>query len=229
MTSDKDEDADIPYNMDSPKSPIFLLISQKEFDASSSCYEKPWKGTQKNEEALEKLFTELGFVVEKYENQTLVQIRNIFKDVETNEKYKNVSCFVCAILSHGKDGGFIAGYDKPVQITHLFNDVSKAKHLVGKPKFFIIQACRGSERMEHITRAEAGDDGEQLTLPIHADFLYAYSSPPGFISFIKSNGGWFIQKLVSIFQEKAEKMDVLKMLTRVNFKPADRRLKSAEG
>ena len=64
-------------------------------------------------------------------------------------------------------------------------------------------------------------DGPQasskVSVPSEADFLYAYSTVPGYYSWRNSvNGSWFIQSLTEVFEEKAERMDILRMLTRVN-------------
>ena len=65
-----------------------------------------------------------------------------------------------------------------------------------------------------------GPDSEassKVSVPTEADFLYAYSTVPGYYSWRNSgNGSWFIQSLTKVFEENAERMDILRMLTRVN-------------
>lgn len=65
-----------------------------------------------------------------------------------------------------------------------------------------------------------GSDSEassKVSVPAEADFLYAYSTVPGYYSWRNSiNGSWFIQSLSKVFEENAERMDILRMLTRVN-------------
>ena len=57
----------------------------------------------------------------------------------------------------------------------------------------------------------------KITLPIEADFMYAYSTVPGYYSWRNSvRGSWFIQAIVSVFRDNARTMDVLRMMTRVN-------------
>ena len=58
---------------------------------------------------------------------------------------------------------------------------------------------------------------ETVSVPLEADFLYAYSTVPGYYSWRNStDGSWFIQSLIEVFHENAKKMDILRMLTRVN-------------
>ena len=57
----------------------------------------------------------------------------------------------------------------------------------------------------------------KITLPIEADFFYAYSTVSGYYSWRNSvRGSWFVQAIVSVFRENALTMDVLRMMTRVN-------------
>jgi caspase 7 len=57
----------------------------------------------------------------------------------------------------------------------------------------------------------------RITLPVEADFMYAYSTVPGYYSWRNSaRGSWFAQAIVSVFRQHAMTMDVLRMMTRVN-------------
>jgi len=58
---------------------------------------------------------------------------------------------------------------------------------------------------------------ESVSVPVEADFLYAYSTVPGYYSWRNStHGSWFMQSLIKVFEENAKHMDILQMLTRVN-------------
>ncbi len=67
------------------------------------------------------------------------------------------------------------------------------------------------------------DAGENpsASLPAEADFLLAYSTVPGFVSWRNSEkGSWFVQALCEIFMTYAGQEDVVSMLIRVNGKVA---------
>ena len=58
-------------------------------------------------------------------------------------------------------------------------------------------------------------------VPAEADFLLAYSTVPGFVSWRNSEkGSWFVQALCEIFMTYAGQEDLLGMLVRVNRKVA---------
>ena len=58
---------------------------------------------------------------------------------------------------------------------------------------------------------------DRVKVPLEADFIYAYSTVPGYYSWRNSvNGSWFIQSLTEVFKQYAHNMDIIRMLTRVN-------------
>ena len=67
------------------------------------------------------------------------------------EHYHSDACFIC-LLSHGEEG-YIFGTDGkriPLDEIFLLFGNTNCKGLMGKPKVFIIQACRGGETFEHM-------------------------------------------------------------------------------
>lgn len=208
------------YNINSFPRGKLTLINVKYFQKSSGMGEYPRHGTDKDAEGLCSLFLDLGFIVDRYDNPSKREILSILKGA-ANEDYSKLSCCACAMLSHGEEGIIYGtdGYVKIKEITKLF----RSRSLAGKPKFFLFQACQGSEYMNPLDSVDGPgrhliDEPEiSLTLPSEADFLYAYSTVPGFYSWRNSRrGSWFMEAVVSTFRESAHKMDVVRMLTRVN-------------
>ena len=71
--------------------------------------------------------------------------------------------------------------------------------------------------MDGMDATDGPQASSKVSVPAEADFLYAYSTVPGYYSWRNSaKGSWFIQTLTKIFEENAERMDILRMLTRVN-------------
>ena len=92
----------------------------------------------------------------------------------------------------------------------------------------------GVEQTDGPVQEEPVDDidapgNNKITLPIEADFLYAYSTVPGYYSWRNSvRGSWFVQAIVSVFRENATTMDVLRMMTRVNAEVAKQKSNTNE-
>jgi len=60
------------------------------------------------------------------------------------------------------------------------------------------------------------------TLPAEADFLLAYATIPGYMSWMGSkNGSWFVSALVSVVLEMGEEEHLMDMLTEVNRRVAE--------
>ena len=60
------------------------------------------------------------------------------------------------------------------------------------------------------------------TLPAEADFLLAYATIPGYVSWRNNqNGSWFVSALVNVFMEMADKVHLMDMLTEVNRRVAE--------
>lgn len=62
-----------------------------------------------------------------------------------------------------------------------------------------------------------GETSMSYKIPVHADFLIAYSTIPGFYSWRNTtNGSWFMQSLVDELNANGKKHDILTLLTFVN-------------
>ncbi|XP_066921456.1 caspase-3-like [Clytia hemisphaerica] len=217
------------YQLDN-KVPLgkLLLINIKYFDFDESKLPSMPTRNGSDEDAanLTKLFLNLGFQVERLDNPNKKQI-NVFMDEElTEEKMKESSIAAFAILTHGEDG-IVYARDVKIRIENLVKKF-KLKCLAGKPKLFIVQACRGDVYMPQNKDEVDGKGTKETTqynlgLPSEADFLYAYSTVAGYYSWRQSrNGSWFIQDLVKIFNDNFRRMDAARMLVKVSFAVAER-------
>uniref|UniRef100_A0A4W2CFR7 Caspase-3 n=1 Tax=Bos indicus x Bos taurus TaxID=30522 RepID=A0A4W2CFR7_BOBOX len=140
----------------------------------------------------------------------------------SEEDHRNSACFACILLSHGEEN-LIYGTDGKTAIkdltAHFRGD--RCKTLLEKPKLFFIQACRGTELDDGI-QADSGpindtDANPRYKIPVEADFLFAYSTVPGYYSWRNpGSGSWFVQALCSILNEHGKSLEILQILTRVN-------------
>ena len=206
------------------------IINLKYFSNQFSNWECETRtGTNVDADQLTRLFLDLGFTVDRHDNPSTENIRDIVRD-SAHQNYSEIPMSVCAVFSHG-DSGKIRTKDGEIELNEIIAPYRQNKTLAGKPKMFIIQACRGDEYMGMIDDQVDGVGSDEwkakrqslLQLPLEADFLFAYSTVDGYLSWKNSeHGSWFVETLVRVFRAHALKMDVMRMLNRVNKIVADR-------
>lgn len=211
------------YNMDFKKLGKCIIINNKNFDKATGMDVR--NGTDKDAKALFKCFCSLGFEVSVYNDCSCAKMQDLLKQA-SEEDHSNAACFACILLSHGEEN-LIYGKDGVTPIkdltAHFRGD--RCKTLLEKPKLFFIQACRGTELDDGI-QADSGpindtDANPRYKIPVEADFLFAYSTVPGYYSWRSpGKGSWFVQALCSILNEHGKDLEIMQILTRVNYRVA---------
>ncbi|KAF7647107.1 hypothetical protein LDENG_00177340 [Lucifuga dentata] len=206
------------YSMDFPSLGTCVIINNKNFDKSTGM--KAREGTDVDAAAAMKTFSALGFTLKVANDQTVAQMKELLFRVSQEDHGARAS-FVCVLLSHGDEGVVYGtdGCEKLDTLTGYFKG-NRCRSLVGKPKLFFIQACRGSDLDDGV---ECDSVAEQTTarIPVEADFLYAYSTVPGYYSWRNTyNGSWFVQALCDMLARHSKDLDLLQIMTRVNHKVA---------
>ncbi|XP_074132921.1 caspase-3-like isoform X2 [Sminthopsis crassicaudata] len=217
------------YKMDYPEMGLCVIINNKIFHENTGM---PFRaGTDVDAAHLIDTFKHLKYEIRNKNDLTCKEIIELMYNV-SKEDHSQRSSFVCVILSHGEEG-IIFGKDGPVELKALtsFFKGDKCNSLIGKPKLFIVQACRGTE-LDNGVEADSGPDDNDTDvsddsgiicqkIPVEADFLYAYSTAPGYFSWRnKMYGSWFIQSLCEVLKQYAHKLEIMQILTRVNRKVA---------
>ncbi|XP_012583463.1 PREDICTED: caspase-6 isoform X2 [Condylura cristata] len=197
------------------------------------------RGTCADRDNLTRRLSDLGFEVQCFDNLKAKEVLLRILEV-SNSSHVDADCFLCVFLSHGK-GSHIYAYDAEIEIpslTELFKG-DKCKSLVGKPKIFIIQACRGDKHdvpvqpLDQVdsmpTPPGAGttevDAASVYTLPAGADFLMCYSVAEGYYSHRDTlNGSWYIQDLCEMLAQFGAALEFTELLTLVNRKVSQRRV-----
>ena len=176
-------------------------------------------GSEKDVKDLCSLFDDFNFKTRVEENLTQSQMVEILN--ATSEKdFSRYDCFFCVILSHGINDGIHGTDDEVIEIEAITSNFRRdaCPSLEGKPKIFLIQACRGNRH----DRVTIESDSEPVpcassSLPADADFLICFSSAPGHQSYRHTEfGSWFISTVVEIFKEYAEREHLMDMMSRVN-------------
>ncbi|XP_005149203.1 caspase-3 [Melopsittacus undulatus] len=211
---------DHSYRMDYPEMGECVIINNKNFHRKTGMSAR--SGTDADAASVREIFMKLGYKIKINNDLSCVEISELLKRV-SQEDHSNRSSFVCVLLSHG-DEGVIYGTDGPLELkvlTSLFRG-DKCRSLAGKPKLFFIQACRGTELDSGIETDSGSEETMCQKIPVEADFLYAYSTAPGYYSWRNAaEGSWFIQSLCKMLREHARKLELMQILTRVNRKVAE--------
>lgn len=239
-------DEDFLYPMNNKPHGWCLIINNVDFENL-----RRRGGSDLDADRLKELFTKLQYNIKMCRNQTAKQLKDTLCQFAKMNDHKAADSTVVCLLSHGLEGQ-IYGVDGVLvsipDLLALFNGYM-ATDLIGKPKLFFIQACRGSDfdhgadvtdgahsetageyRVTHttaelLTSAFPSDKAEKFvepeTLPAEADMLVAYSTVPGYVSWSHlQKGSWFVQALFDVFSAHAHTEDVVSMLIRVNGKVA---------
>lgn len=227
------------YNMNHKHRGLALIFNHEFFDIPSL---KARAGTNVDCEELRKALKRLDFDVSVHKD---CKLRDILKHIEkaASVDHSDNDCIAIVILSHGEHGYI---YAKDVQykldnIWHYFT-AHICPTLAGKPKLFFIQACQG-DRLDsgimldkNVTETD-GESSMSYKIPIHADFLFSYSTIPGekllypnlghiFITNFRlagyyswrntTNGSWYIQSLIQELNANGKKYNILTLLTFVS-------------
>ncbi|XP_053285000.1 caspase-3 [Pleuronectes platessa] len=204
------------YKMDYPSIGTCVIINNKNFDKSTNMSHR--NGTDVDAAFAMKIFSELGYKLRVANDQTVRQMKNLLTSV-SEEDHSSSASFVCVLLSHG-DEGVIYGTDGSQRLENLTGNFKgdRCKSLVGKPKLFFIQACRGSALDDGaMIESDSVDDQTSERIPVEADFLYAYSTAPGYYSWRNtSNGSWFMQSLCEMLMHYKGELELMQIMTRVN-------------
>ncbi|XP_048194170.1 caspase-7 [Perognathus longimembris pacificus] len=211
------------YNMNFEKVGKCIIINNKNFDKATGMGVR--NGTDKDAEALFKCFRSLGFEVVVHNDCSCAKMQDLLRRA-SEEDHSNSACFACILLSHGEEN-VIYGKDDVIPIKDLtaYFRGDRCKTLLEKPKLFFIQACRGTELDDGI-QADSGpindtDASPRYKIPVEADFLFAYSTVPGYYSWRNpGRGSWFVQALCSVLDEHGKDLEIMQILTRVNHRVA---------
>ncbi|XP_034627321.1 group XIIA secretory phospholipase A2 isoform X3 [Trachemys scripta elegans] len=225
------------YKMNHKRRGVALIFNHEQFYWHLTLPDR--RGTLADRDNLKRSLTELGFEVRCFDDLKAEEvIRNIYE--VSMDNHSDADCFVCVFLSHGEDNHVYA-YDAKIKVqtmTNMFKG-DKCPSLVGKPKIFIIQACRGDQHDDPVIVYDAVDstvdksnvnetevDAAAIyTLPAGADFLMCYSVAEGYYSHRETlNGTWYIQDLCEMIRKYGSSLEFTELLTLVNRKVSLRRV-----
>ncbi|XP_074648164.1 caspase-7-like [Tubulanus polymorphus] len=215
--TDQQAAATLCYNFNEKNRGVAVVINQKYFYESTKQLTRD--GTDIDAVNIANTLVDLGFEVHRYDDLLMAEMHKLMRKFGADD-HTDSDCFVCVILSHGIEGR-VYGVDGSLSIETLVAPFKgdRCASLVGKPKLFFIQACRGTKFMHsvEVDQTDAAPDVKIQTIPTEADFLMAYSVVPGHFSWRNNvDGSWFIQAICRVLKEVGTTMELMHMMIYVN-------------
>ena len=139
---------------------IALIINNEVFSPSADLKDR--QGSEKDVEALERMFKALYFEVNIERNLGKEKILQVLDKLAKSD-HTAYDCFVLCLMSHGQEGLFYGSDGQAVPfdtVCDLFSN-SNCRTLRGKPKLMFIQACRGTEGQTGVVNDSPFSPGPQ--------------------------------------------------------------------
>jgi hypothetical protein len=214
-----DEGSAVPtYQTHSKKRGEVLIINNIMFE------DKGYRqGAKVDHARLEKMFKEMGFRVTVERDLKKSTMESKVKSFSKRSSLFSADISIVIVMSHGTRNETLGGTEvfgideKGILVEDLLHNFTEAncKAMVGKPKIFIFQCCRGDNEQfvqSDSTRTPAVES-------VLADALIAYSTLPGFVSHRDPvHGTWYITTLCEVFSEHAHEYPVEDLLKIVDVK-----------
>ena len=141
----------------------------------------------------------------------------------SEQDFSSYDAFICFISSHGSSEG-ICGIDgKAIPTDKILQPFKNCASLVGKPKLFFIDSCRGKKEDTGVRQNKVvADYAHPIIHPFEADILVAFSTVDRYVSHGEEKlGSEFITKLTEVFKKHAHNMNLTDMLTIVSKKVSE--------
>lgn len=178
-------------------------------------------GAEKDDENLCHTFNTLGYRCQTKRDQTADQIRQLIASMIKGTDHTQCDSFVLCLLSHGDSGKIYGVDDRSVYLDEIKAQVIACRSLVGKPKIFIVQSCRGG-RLPEARAVEIDDDTStnKILLPQESDLFFGYATTP----FTKACrftdiGSWYILELCKALKLYKE-LDLISMVQYAHYQVA---------
>ncbi|KAM7062972.1 caspase-14-like [Molossus nigricans] len=140
-----------------------------------------------------------------------------------NEIKDEISCCLVTLMSHGEKGCIKIKDDDRVSLEDIFEmfNNKNCPALHGKPKIFIIQACRGERRDSGVETDDEPMDSDNVSetkrLPTFSDYFIIYPTQADHVALRHPRtGSVMIEAMTEVFQQDGNKWHLFDFFTKVN-------------
>ncbi|XP_059485223.1 caspase-1-like isoform X2 [Neocloeon triangulifer] len=212
------------YNMNHPRRGVALILNHEHFE-----YEDVREGSDKDCAKLHRVYQRLGFDVRIHNDLNFNEVMTTLRKLSQEDHSMN-DCLLVTVLTHGAKGELYARdhtYDADKLWLNFTAD--RCRSLAGKPKIFIIQACRGQNldsgtlmaiRKTSASTAPGADAVDasggsvRYAIPNNADIIIANATIEGYFAWRNPTlGSWFIQVLCDQLELHHDRRDLQTILT----------------
>jgi len=167
------------YKMDHKERGIALVINIQNFDPTpdprNELKERVW--SRKDVESLRTTFEFLEFEFQLLQNLKASEIISTIQGMLTIHAYRtDVDCFVFVVMSHGGQDKIMASDNIEVSFEEIIAPIKSCESLIGKPKLFFFQSCRGENEME--TTAISSSSFKTSSQSLKLDSIYKTDANP---------------------------------------------------
>lgn len=229
--------------MQSDQRGICLIVNNVNFDLEMFPQRK---GSDMDAFRFKEIFKQLGFTIESKRNLTAEKMKAVFKQVAARCTTK-YDALVVILLSHGTESGIYGTDGLEVDLNDILSyfDNKKCKQMLGKPKVFIVQACRGRLADYGVKDTQtffSQPDSQSLTQssqftqlnsyspkisrwseldkdfhPTRTDMILCFSCHTGFVSTRnEEDGSWLGASLAHHLQHEASRRHLIEIFNMVS-------------
>jgi len=214
------------YRMDHPRRGRAHIFNQRSFEEEKRLGLERRDGTDQDVDNLRSTLDSLNFDVIVHQDKRCREIEDILENL-ANEDHSDADCLFVALFTHGGEKEMVWAYDAEFSTEIFWSTMSSTNcpSLAGKPKIYLVQACRGQKTNEPVRVAKAGRNSSSqdtngnftITLPNHSDCLLIYSTIPGFYSLRNTvSGSWLVQAFCRVMDTEKYDDDLVSILTEVS-------------
>lgn len=209
------------YEMKSGCHGLAIIINNEKFSLKA---QSTRRGSSVDEENLKIVLRFLGYKVRIYRDVDSDGMRAIFKEIQMFD-HTSYDSLICCILSHGDKDVVYGSNSVRVNIADLTAELNgeKCHKLVGKPKLFFIQACRGDKPQKRVAA-----DGEFL--PNTSDFFFSFAVPQGYKAYHHiEKGSWYVTELCRALGEHATHAPLIDIMHLAHQRVAEKCVRTGKG